>query len=450
MKTNQTLDKQKQDTTVTGLLDIPAILLGLAALFGALNYWFVKLPHTIGLVVIALAASLAVVGLDLIVPTLGLSIRVNGFLESIDFNVTLMQGMLSFLLFAGALHVDLGQLLSRKWTILVLASFGVMLSSLIIGGGFWLAATVLGLSLPLIVCLVLGVIVTPTDPVAVLGLLKTLKVPSHLKAKIAGESLFNDGVAVVLFSIVVLLAFGGYGPHGGEQGDQHSGSGSMTFAAGLWLFAKEAIGGALLGLIGGLIAFWVIRRIDDHVLEVLVTLALVTGAYSIALHLHLSGPIAMVIAGLLIGNQGTALAMSDKTRDHLEKFWELIDEILNSVLFLLIGLEIVFILQNAGNGVPLPVVIVLVVVVILLSVGARFTSIFLPLQVKALRSDVSRGTVPILTWAGIRGGISVALALSLPESPERGLLLLVTYCVVLFSVIVQGLTVERVIKRYFP
>ena len=440
---------------MTGLLDIPAILLGLAALFGALNYWFVKLPHTIGLVVIALVASLAVVGLDLVVPTLGLSARVNGFLESLDFNVTLMQGMLSFLLFAGALHVDLGQLLSRKWTILVLASFGVVLSSLIIGGGFWLTATALGLSLPLIVCLVLGVIVTPTDPVAVLGLLKTLKVPAHLKAKIAGESLFNDGVAVVLFSIVVLLAFGGYGAHGAEgghgaEGDHGAGGSSLTFTYGLWLFAKEAIGGALLGLVGGLIAFWVIRRIDDHVLEVIVTLALVTGAYSIALHLHLSGPIAMVIAGLLIGNQGTALAMSDKTRDHLEKFWELIDEILNSVLFLLIGLEIVFILQNAGSGVSLPVIIVLVVVVILLSVGARFTAIFLPLQVKALNSEVSRGTVPILTWAGIRGGISVALALSLPESPERGLLLLVTYCVVLFSVIVQGLTVEGVIKRYFP
>jgi len=440
---------------VTGLLDIPAILLGLAALFGALNYWFVKLPHTIGLVVIALVASLAVVGLDLVVPTLGLSARVNGFLESLDFNVTLMQGMLSFLLFAGALHVDLGQLLSRKWTILVLASFGVVLSSLIIGGGFWLTATALGLSLPLIVCLVLGVIVTPTDPVAVLGLLKTLKVPAHLKAKIAGESLFNDGVAVVLFSIVVLLAFGGYGAHGAEgshgaEGDHGAGGSSLTFTYGLWLFTKEAIGGGLLGLVGGLIAFWVIRRIDDHVLEVIVTLALVTGAYSIALHLHLSGPIAMVIAGLLIGNQGTALAMSDKTRDHLEKFWELIDEILNSVLFLLIGLEIVFILQNAGSGVSLQVIIVLVVVVILLSVGARFTAIFLPLQVKALNSEVSRGTVPILTWAGIRGGISVALALSLPESPERGLLLLVTYCVVLFSVIVQGLTVERVIKRYFP
>ena len=440
---------------MTGLLDIPAILLGLAALFGALNYWFVKLPHTIGLVVIALVASLAVVGLDLVVPTLGLSARVNGFLESLDFNVTLMQGMLSFLLFAGALHVDLGQLLSRKWTILVLASFGVVLSSLIIGGGFWLTATALGLSLPLIVCLVLGVIVTPTDPVAVLGLLKTLKVPAHLKAKIAGESLFNDGVAVVLFSIVVVLAFGGYGAHGAEgshgvEGDHGAGGSSLTFTYGLWLFAKEAIGGALLGLVGGLIAFWVIRRIDDHVLEVIVTLALVTGAYSIALHLHLSGPIAMVIAGLLIGNQGTALAMSDKTRDHLEKFWELIDEILNSVLFLLIGLEIVFILQNAGSGVSVPVIIVLVLVVILLSVGARFTAIFLPLQIKALNSEVSRGTVPILTWAGIRGGISVALALSLPESPERGLLLLVTYCVVLFSVIVQGLTVERVIKRYFP
>jgi len=432
---------------LTGLLDIPAILLGLAALFGALNYWFVKLPHTIGLVVIALVASLAAVGLDLVFPVLGLSTAANGFLESIDFDVTLMQGMLSFLLFAGALHVDLGQLLSRKWTILILASFGVMLSSFIIGGGFFLVATVLGISIPFIVCLVLGIVVSPTDPVAVLGLLKTLKVPPHLKAKIAGESLFNDGVAVVLFSIVVTLAFSvtGHGDH-----DGHGGKSSITFVSGLWLFVKEAGGGALLGLVGGLIAFWVMRRIDDYVLEVLITLALVTGAYSIALHLHFSGPIAMVIAGLLIGNQGTALAMSQKTRDHLEKFWELIDEILNSVLFMLIGLEVVFILQNTGSGVSTPQAAVLILVVIFLSVAARFTAIFLPLQLRALRSEVSRGTVPILTWAGIRGGISVALALSLPDSPERGILLLVTYCVVLFSVIVQGLTVERVIKRYYP
>ncbi len=432
---------------MTGLLDIPAILLGLAALFGALNYWFVKLPHTIGLVVIALVASLAAVGLDLVFPVLGLSTAANGFLESIDFDVTLMQGMLSFLLFAGALHVDLGQLLSRKWTILILASFGVMLSSFIIGGGFFLVATVLGISIPFIVCLVLGIVVSPTDPVAVLGLLKTLKVPPHLKAKIAGESLFNDGVAVVLFSIVVTLAFSvtGHGDHDGQGGKS-----SITFVSGLWLFVKEAGGGALLGLVGGLIAFWVMRRIDDYVLEVLITLALVTGAYSIALHLHFSGPIAMVIAGLLIGNQGTALAMSQKTRDHLEKFWELIDEILNSVLFMLIGLEVVFILQNTGSGVSTPQAAVLILVVIFLSVAARFTAIFLPLQLRALRSEVSRGTVPILTWAGIRGGISVALALSLPDNPERGILLLVTYCVVLFSVIVQGLTVERVIKRYYP
>lgn len=433
---------------MTGLLDIPAILLGLAALFGALNYWFVKLPHTIGLVVIALVASLAAVGLDLVVPALGLSKAANGFLESIDFDVTLMQGMLSFLLFAGALHVDLGQLLSRKWTILILASFGVMLSSLIIGGGFFLVATALGLTIPFVVCLVLGVIVSPTDPVAVLGLLKTLKVPPHLKAKIAGESLFNDGVAVVLFSIVVALAFTSAMGHGADDG--HGGKSSITLLSGLWLFIWEAGGGAILGLVGGLLAFWVMRHIDDYVLEVLITLALVTGAYSIALHLHVSGPIAMVIAGLLIGNQGTALAMSQKTRDHLEKFWELVDEILNSVLFMLIGLEVVFILQNTGSGVSTGQAAILIALVIFLSVAARFTAIFLPLQLRALRSEVSRGTVPILTWAGIRGGISVALALSLPESPERGILLLVTYCVVLFSVIVQGLTVERVIKRYFP
>ncbi|MAR08152.1 MAG: sodium:proton antiporter [Cyanobium sp. NAT70] len=427
---------------MNNLLDIPAILLFLAALFGSLNYWFINLPRTIGLMVIALVTSLGLVGLDFIYPALGLSASVNDFLAGFDFNVTLTQGMLSFLLFAGALHVDLGQLLSRKWTILILASFGVLISSIIIGGGFWLTAIALGLSLPLLPCMVLGVIVSPTDPVAVLGLLKTLKVPDHLKAEIAGESLFNDGVALVLFSILVSLAFSS-----GDSG--HAGS-SFSLNSVFLLFIKEAFGGALLGLAGGFAAFWAMRQIDDYVLEVLITLALVTGAYSIALHLDLSGPIAMVIAGLLIGNQGTALAMSETTRDHVEKFWDLIDEILNSLLFLLIGLEIVLIVNNAGGGPPLWITFILVLSTIVLSAGSRFLAIFFPLQLKTLLgSEIVRGTVPILTWAGIRGGVSVALALSLPDSPERGLLLLVTYCVVLFSVIVQGLTVEGVIKNYF-
>ena len=426
---------------MTTPLDIPAILLILATIFGAINYKFVKLPHTIGLMIVALVASLSLIALDLTFPSLGMSILVNEFLGNIDFNVTLMQGMLSFLLFAGALHVDLDQLLENKWTILAFASIGVLVSSFVIGGGFWLISGAVGLSLPFLVCLLLGVMVSPTDPVAVLGVLKTLQVPSPLKAKIAGESLFNDGVAVVLFSVLVSLVFG----NGGEEGLETS----FQLTSVIWLLTKEALGGLFLGLISGFIAFWLLRQIDDYVLEVLITLALVTGAYSIALHLHLSGPIAMVIAGLLIGNQGTSLAMSETTRMHVETFWELVDEILNSVLFLLIGLKIVFLLQHSSYEIAYPLLIGLFVAITLLSLFARFLAIALPVQIKSLNSEVNPGTVPILTWAGIRGGVSVALALSLPSSSESELLLFVTYLVVLFSVAIQGLTIENVIKRYY-
>ena len=427
---------------MTTPLDIPAILLILATIFGAINYKFVKLPHTIGLMIVALVASLSLIALDLTFPSLGMSILVNEFLGNIDFNVTLMQGMLSFLLFAGALHVDLDQLLENKWTILAFASIGVLVSSFVIGGGFWLISGAVGLSLPFLVCLLLGVMVSPTDPVAVLGVLKTLQVPSPLKAKIAGESLFNDGVAVVLFSVLVSLVFG----NGGEEGLETS----FQLTSVIWLLTKEALGGLFLGLISGFIAFWLLRQIDDYVLEVLITLALVTGAYSIALHLHLSGPIAMVIAGLLIGNQGTSLAMSETTRMHVETFWELVDEILNSVLFLLIGLKIVFLLQHSSYEIAYPLLIGLFIAITLLSLFARFLAIALPVQIKSLNSEVDPGTVPILTWAGIRGGVSVALALSLPSSSESELLLFVTYLVVLFSVAIQGLTIENVIKRYYP
>ena len=427
---------------MTTPLDIPAILLILATIFGAINYKFVKLPHTIGLMIVALVASLSLIALDLTFPSLGMSILVNEFLGNIDFNVTLMQGMLSFLLFAGALHVDLDELLENKWTILTFASIGVLVSSFVIGGGFWLISGAVGLSLPFLVCLLLGVMVSPTDPVAVLGVLKTLQVPSPLKAKIAGESLFNDGVAVVLFSVLVSLVFG--------NGDEGSLETSFQLSSVVWLLTKEALGGLFLGLISGFIAFWLLRQIDDYVLEVLITLALVTGAYSIALHLHLSGPIAMVIAGLLIGNQGASLAMSETTRMHVETFWELVDEILNSVLFLLIGLKIVFLLQHSSYEIAYPLLIGLFIAITLLSLFARFLAIALPVQIKSLNSEVNPGTVPILTWAGIRGGVSVALALSLPSSSESELLLFVTYLVVLFSVAIQGLTIENVIKRYYP
>ena len=238
------------------------------------------------------------------------------------------------------------------------------------------------------------------------------------------------------------MAFGTIGGESTEAGFQ------LTSA--IWLLNKEVVGGLVLGLISGLCAFLLLRQIDDYVLEVLITLALVTGAYSIALHLHLSGPIAMVIAGLLIGNQGTSLAMSESTRLHVETFWELIDEILNSILFLLIGLKIIFLLQHSSYGISYPALIGLFVAITLLSIIARYLAIALPVKISSLMSEVNPGTVPILTWAGIRGGVSVALTLSLPNSPESVLLLFVTYLVVLFSVIVQGLTIENLIKYYYP
>lgn len=240
---------------------------------------------------------------------------------------------------------------------------------------------------------------------------------------------------------LVSLAFGNVGEESSEA--------SFQLTSVMWLLTKEALAGLFLGLISGFFAFWLLRQIDDYVLEVLITLALVTAAYSIALHLHLSGPIAMVIAGLLIGNQGTSLAMSETTRMHVETFWELVDAILNSILFLLIGLKIVFFLQYSSYGITYPLLISLFVAITILSLFARFLAIALPVEIKSLNSELNPGAVPILTWAGIRGGVSVALALSLPSSSESELLLFITYLVVLFSVTVQGLTIENVIKCYY-
>jgi len=411
-------------------LNAAAVIVTLAALFGYINHRWLGFPHAIGIVVIALLASLGAIAIDAIFPTLALQDSVRSILASIDFHDVLMKGMLSFLLFAGALHVNLGDLLSRKWAIGTMATVGVLMSTFMVGFAVWGISSVLGIDIPLSYCLVFGALIAPTDPVAVLGILKTVEVPESLKAKIAGESLFNDGVGIVVFIIMVAIATGG-GGHGGD---------SVGVLDIIRLFAQEALGGAAIGLAFGYIAYLALKSINEHNLEVLITLALVMLTYGVAAALHLSGPIAVVIAGLLIGNHGTRFAMSDKTRDHVQKFWSLLDEIINSALFLLIGFE-VFALSISGN------VVVLMIIAIPLTLAARFISVATPLTALSLRRDFTKGAIPMLTWGGLRGGISVALVLSLPESAIKETILAVTYGVVIFSIVVQGLTVKLVAKH---
>lgn len=412
------------------LFDISAIVLTLAAVFGYLNHRWLRLPLTIGLVVIALAVSVSVVLLDLFLDTLQFERPIQAVLEKIDFDDTLMKGMLSFLLFAGALHVDLDDLLSRKWAIGIMATAGVLLSTFIVGYAVFLMAGQVGVPIPLPWCLVFGALISPTDPVAVMGILKTIKVPQSLEAKIAGESLFNDGVGVVVFTIMVAIATSGAG-----------GAAPITALGVAQLFLLEAVGGAVLGLATGYIAYRAMKSIDEYNLEVIITLALVMLTYSVGFALHVSGPIAVVVAGLLIGNHGSRFAMSEKTREHIETFWNLLDEILNAALFLLIGFEVIVLSISVD-------IAWLMIGAIPIVLFARFVAVATPLTALRLRQEFTKGAVPVLVWGGLRGGISVALALSLPDIPEKQTILAVTYSVVIFSIVVQGLTFHKVVARF--
>ena len=410
------------------LFNIAAVVLSLAAVFGYLNHRWLHMPSSIGLVVIALAASLSVIALDAALPSLGYRGAVRGALERIDFHEALMKGMLSFLLFAGALHVDLGNLMRRGYAIASMASLGVLVSTFIVGTAMYYVTGLAGLDIELAYCLVFGALISPTDPIAVLGILKTVKVPESLEAKIAGESLFNDGVGVVIFTIMVALA----------SGSGH-GSGEMSALGVASLFLMEAVGGVLLGLAAGYVVFLAMRSIDEHNLEVLMTLALVMMTYAIAFAVHVSGPIAMVAAGLLIGNHGSRLAMSEKTRDHVHKFWSLLDEILNAALFLLIGFEVIALTLTPGTGLAMALAVPVVL-------AARLISVAAPITILGIWREFTKGAVPVLTWGGLRGGISVALALSLPDVPAKEPILAITYGVVVFSIIVQGLTVKKLVR----
>jgi CPA1 family monovalent cation:H+ antiporter len=347
-------------------------------------------------------------------------------LRSIDLNETLLHGVLSFMLFAGALQIDLNDLRQEKWGIGMLATVSVLLSTIVVALLMSLLLNLAGLLIPFIYCLLFGALISPTDPIAVLGILKSAGTSKSLETRIAGESLFNDGVGVVVFVILLEVA---------------SGTGSVTADGVVLLFLKEAGGGAVLGLLAGLVAYTMLKRVDNYNVEILITLALVAGGYALADALYISGPIAVVVAGLLIGNHGRSFAMSETTREHLDTFWELTDEILNSVLFVLIGLE-VMVLHFTPK---LLVVGLLAIPTVLL---ARLISITVPISIMRFFGEFSSHAIKIMTWGGLRGGISIALALSLPAGPSRELIVSTTYIVAVFSILVQGLSLGSLVRKW--
>jgi CPA1 family monovalent cation:H+ antiporter len=405
------------------LFNILAILVTLSAVFSYVNHRFIRLPTTIGLMAISLVLSLGLIALG----SLGFGLKDDAqiLLNSIDFDETLLHGMLSFLLFAGALHVNLVDLARQKYIISTLATLGVIGSTFIIGWASWWVLGELNINLPFIYCLLFGALISPTDPIAVMGILKKAGVPASLETKITGESLFNDGVAVVVFLVILKIA---------------TGIQDVTIASVTGLFVKEAFGGLVFGLLIGAIAYWMLKSVENYQVEILITLALVTGGFALADTLHLSGPIAIVVAGLLIGNQGRMLAMSDEVRDHLDKFWELVDEILNAVLFVMIGLEVLILTFNRSY-------LLAGIILIPLLLAVRFICVGIPVFVLKRFRTFSPRVIKIVTWGGLRGGISVALALSLPAGSNREAILAITYIIVVFSIIVQGLTIGKLVKK---
>jgi CPA1 family monovalent cation:H+ antiporter len=415
------------------VFDIAAILTAIAAFSGYVNYRLLHLPATSGTLLVALVSSLVVVLSERLIPGVRLQPVVEQFLGEINFDQALMHGMLCFLLFAGALHVDLGGLVDQRWTIAALSTIGVALSVAMVGTLTWFTFGLMGVHLSLLVCLTFGALISPTDPIAVMGLLKEMHAPPSLEAQIAGESLFNDGIGVVVFLGLASMA-------------QVTGSATPDTpglsAGALTLFAmRQVVGGVTLGLAFGYLGYRALKSIDDHPLELLITLGLVMLLYTVSFWIHVSGPIAVVIAGLLIGNPGRRLAMSHRTREHVDAFWTMIDEILNAVLFLLLGLEVFAV--KSWSDVLMPALAAVPICLL-----ARFVSVAAPVMVMQVGHSGRKGLVPVLTWSGLRGGISVALVLALPRFPGQEVLLASTYAVVVFSVLVQGLTMRRVLAHY--
>lgn len=407
-------------------LQITSLLIVLAGAFGSINYLFLRLPSAIGIMVVALFASFGVLATDLIWPQLIIAETMRSVVAGIAFSDALLEGMLGLLLFAGALHVKLSDLRAEWRVVFLMATIGIALSTVIVGFGFsWLTGA------PILIALVFGALISPTDPVAVLGVLREANLRKSLETKIAGESLFNDGVGYVVFLVLIGLAF----PQDAAHASQENG---VTDAA--ILFVREALGGAALGLVLGWLTFRVMRLIDDYALEVLITLGLAFGGYELAVYLHISAPIMAVCAGLLIGDIGAKHGMSEETRNYVDAFWKLIDEILNAVLFLLIGFEVFAVAFEFDY-------LVTAMLSIALALLARLAAVAVPVLILSPFRTFAKDVIPIMTWGGLKGGISVALALSLPESEWKPMILTVTYVIVVFSIIVQGLTVTRLANR---
>ena len=407
------------------LLDLAAIFLLFSAVIGWLNLKLFRLPTGVTMLAVGLLAALSLAGVDRLAPALGVGEATRKLLTQIDFSAAVLRFMLAYLLFAGAVHVDLAELLRRGWTAGVLATVGVVISAGVIGGGFWLAARVLGVPLSFGWALVFGVLISPTDPVAVLAALKRTSLIPDIRALIEGEALFNDGVGVVLFSAALTLATGG--------------AAAPLPLAGQALL--QAGGGGALGAVAGWLAIAAMRSIDDYLVEVGMTLALSTATYALAQHLGLSGPIAVVVAGLMLGRHASGEAMSEETRRYVTAFWTIVDENLNGVLFLLVGLVVLSLRFD-------PKVDALAAIAIPLTVLGRWVSLAGPSAVVArIDKTLKPGLGAVLTWAGVRGGLSLAMALSMPPSRQRDLIVAATYVVVVFSVIVQSLTLERLIIR---
>ena len=401
-----------------------AIIIVLAALFGYVNFRFLKFPNTIGVMIIALVSSLAIVLLGKFYPALfGHSIRL---IKSLDFYTVLMKVMLGFLLFAGSIHIKTEEIRKERTAILTFSTIGVLISTFIVGALLYLVCMAFRLEINFIYCLLFGALISPTDPIAVIGILKEANIPKTLETKISGESLFNDGVAVVVFISIFEIIRAGV----------ENLSGLDIFL----LFLKEAGGGILLGMLLGYVGFWALKSINNYKVEVMITLAVVMGGSMLADKLHISGPLAMVMAGIMIGNKGRKFGMSDETRDYVDKFWEMIDEIMNAILFLLIGMEMLVI---SFTWIYLWLGLIGIVIVLL----ARLVSVWIPLTALKTKKAFEKNALPILVWGGLRGGISVALALSLPKEMFGDMFVTITYIIVLFSIIVQGLTIGKVVKK---
>ncbi|MFT6507678.1 MULTISPECIES: sodium:proton antiporter [Pseudoalteromonas] len=409
--------------TSLSVLEISAIFLSITALLTYVNHRFIGLPTTIGVMVISMLLSIGAIFLGF----LGFDDLIDyevSLLDQLDFTEVLLDGMLSMLLFAGALHVNVSDLRRYKLPIGILACMGTLLSTVIIAGALYLVLPLLGFDLAFIWCLLFGALISPTDPIAVMGILQSAGAPKSIETVIAGESLFNDGIGVVIF--VLLL------------GVLSSGDIPTTYYVAHTL-AVEAGGGIVFGLVLGGILYYLLKSIDSYQEEVLLTLAGVIGGYALASHWHLSGPLAMVMMGLMVGNHGRSMAMSDKTRHYVDLFWELIDEILNAILFVLIGLEVVMIAFSSNLFIAGGLTILIALMARLIVVGITTTTFNKQLELPS-------GAWKVLTWGGLRGGISVALVLQLPDGNERDILLALTYAVVVFSILIQGLSIGKVAK----